>query len=109
MQPPLCVDCLRRQIDGMVAAHDEHIRTVQAQIDQVKERRVTEHGVHKLVMMAIGSDEQEVQEEELRHAQECSPLIAGNRRLEEELERAKANKKMDLADFLDAMGVWADG
>ena len=109
MQPPLCVACLRGQIDGMVAAHDEHIRTIQAQIEQVKERRVTEDGVHKLVMMAIGSDEQEVEEEKLRHAEECSPLMARNWRLEEELGRAKENKKMDLADFLEAMGVWADG
>ena len=70
---------------------------------------MTEDGVHKLVMMKIGNDEQEAQEEKLRHAQEYAPLMARNWRLEDELERAKANKKVDLADFLNAMGVWADG
>ena len=107
--PPLCVACFRRHIDEIIAAYDRHIQTLQEQINQIKEIRVTEDGVHKLVVMEIRSDEQQMQEEEVRHAQEYAPLLAQQWRLEDELEMTKANKKGAIAKFLETMGVWADG
>ena len=92
----------------MIAPYDRHIRTLQEQINQIKQLRVTEDGLHKLVVMAIRSDEQ-MQEEEVRHAQEYAPLLAQKRRLEDELEMTMAKKKGAIAEFLETMGVWADG
>lgn len=107
--PSLCVACFRRNFDHLAASYDRHFQTLQKQIDQLKELRVTEDGVHKLVLMAIGTDEQKIQEEEVRHTHEYAPLMAKTWRLEDELEKAKADKKVKLAAFLKHQGVFADG
>lgn len=64
--------------------------------------------VHEVVMGAIGADERRMREEEGRHAHEYAPLMARTWRLEDELERVRAEKKGDVADFLKTMGVLAD-
>ena len=58
-------------------------------------------------MEAIGSDERRMREE-VRHAHEYAPLTARIWRLEDEIERVKAEKKGEIADFLKTMGVLAD-
>ena len=59
-------------------------------------------------MGAIGSDERRMREEEVRHAHEFAPLTARTWRLEDELERVKAEKKGEIADFLKTVGALAD-
>ena len=102
-QPPLCVQCYRRQVDKITDAHDRHIRDLQKQIDQIKALRNKEDEVHQRVVIAMGTDKRRIQDEEIRHTKEYAPLLAKRWSLEDELTMAKAMKKEELADFRETM------
>ena len=64
---------------------------------------------HKTYLELYRGDKELVQEEYLRHAEEYLPLMEQQWKWEKELGDAVEEKKVDIKEFLEEEGVWADG
>lgn len=109
VHPPLCTVCFRQAMDALVTAHDRIIIDWHRQIIETKILRARIEREHIAQLLVAESDEKLIQEEHVRHAEEYAPLMSMSYYLDEKLARAEWKKKQDLAEFLEEMGVWADG
>lgn len=92
----------------MVASHKKVIDNLNKQIHATDTLREAETVIHE-ARLAKARTESQTGNEYIRHANEIMPLLSKDGRLGEEVKRAEARNKQELARLYESMGRSPNG